>query len=191
MLARLLGLSLAAAAALMLMTACGGDDTTDEPAGYSGGAFTMTLSDVTDGCFDGAMKTLILGADLTTDLPGKTTLPALGALPSTVDLVFNPPFEGQTGVPVEKDGENALKTTGAGVVNTGIDLYANDANIADPCLMDMTISAAITVVDANKVTGTATINVTKAEGNGCSQAFTDAAAAAGGCTITLKLTGNK
>jgi len=151
----------------------------------------MTLSDVDDGCFDGAMKTLILGAGTTSELPTPVNLPKLEDLPGTLSIDFNEPFQDVDAAPVEKEGENKIKTSGAGVVNTAVDLYANDDAIADPCAMDMTISATITTVDADTVTGEATINVTKAEGAGCSQDFTDAAAAAGGCKITIKLDGAK
>ena len=62
MLKRLLVLTTAAAAALCL-AACGGDDDGSEgegETGFPGGSFNITLKDVTDGCFDGALKALIL-----------------------------------------------------------------------------------------------------------------------------------
>ncbi len=157
------------------------------PGTFPGGSFTVTLRDVNDDCFDGALRAIILPMGDVQDLPSPLVLPPHHALPTAIDIDFNDPFQDVTGVQIEADGPDGMKTSGAGMENRGVDLNANMGG--DPCLMDMTITASIDIIDDNTITGEATMHVTKAEGDGCSVDFTERAAA--GCNVTVRLDGVK
>ena len=190
MLKRLMVLTTAAAAALCLATACGGDENGDDGGGgLAGGSFVMSLTAVDDQCFDGAVRAIVLpeGADHPEDLPEAVALPAMSELPTTISMKFNPPFSQDNEAEVEKDGEHGMRTKAPGVTNEDVDLYppVGDGN---DCFMDMTINVVIDVTDATTVTGTATLHITKAEGD-CLEDITTKAAA--GCDVTVTLRGAK
>ncbi len=131
------------------------------------------------------MATLILpeGEGSTRDLPAPVALPAMDALPTEVPKVdFNEPFKDVEDIPVKDEGGSISGE----MPNEDVDLYPNDTE--RECLTDMTISVLIDPKDATSITGEATLNVTKAEGEGCDQTFIDKAAQENGCDVTVKLT---
>ena len=153
--------------------------------GFQGGSFTVTIDTVDDTCFDQAMKTLIGPPSV---LPAPIVLPGMSALPTQLAKIdFNDPFQDVENVDIEANGDHGIKTTAPGFTNAGIDLFPDDAD--NECLVDMTITATITIVDDNTITGEATLNVTAATGEGCTDDFTAAVAADGGCNIAVTMSG--
>ncbi len=157
-----------------------------------GGVFDITLHQVDDRCFDGAMEAIIQpeGPGGSVALPGPVRLPAMSDLPAAIDVDLVDPFKDVQDVPIERDGHHGMKTAGVGFPNRGVDLHADDG-LSDPCLTDMTISAWVEFHDPVTILGEACLNVTRAHGDGCDQGFVDSAGQAGGCDVMLKLYGRE
>ena len=174
----------AAIAALALFGAgCGGDDDdSSDSTGFSGGSFTVTVTSVQDGCFDGAMNTVVLPEGTPRDLPAPVNVPAWSDLPGQIDIAFNPPFQNVTGVPIEADGDNGIKTTGAGFAQVDVDIGSD----GKPCLTNMMVTASLLASGDDKFTGTAVLTITAAEGDDC-PAFQSSPP----CAVTTPLEANR
>jgi hypothetical protein len=148
-----------------LMLACGdSEEENNEPTtGFTGGSFTVTVQSVNDGCFDGAMTSIILPDGTPNDLPAPVSFPSSSALPTQVDIQFNAPFQSVQGIPFEAVGDNGLRTVAPGFPQTGVDIGAD----GEDCLADMTVTAELSATDANTFTGTATLTITSAVGDDC------------------------
>ncbi len=159
----------------------GGDDgATGHEGHFMGGTFQLTTHAVDDGC-DAGLDVLFMpnGTDAPYDLQNKTELPAAADLPKTYKIALQEPFTDME-VTVEADGDN-MKIAGA--TQTGI--LVDKDNYPD-CTADMTIDAAITIVDASNVDVNATVKISKFESP------TDNCIAVGNaapCTVTLTMKG--
>ncbi len=153
-----------------LLAACGNDDNGngdgdgEAATGFSGGNFTVTVESVDDGCFDGAMNTIVLPDGEANDLPAPVSFPDYDDLPTQVDIEFNEPFQDTEGIEFEAAGDNGLRTAGDGFTQTGVDIAAADG---DDCLADMLVTAELSATDDDTFTGTGTLTITSAEGDDC------------------------
>lgn len=177
------------ASALVLAVGCGGDDNnttsnnTTGTSGFAAGNYTVTVLDVDDQCFDGAMDTIVLPSGMARDLPSAVALPASSALPAKIDIEFTAPFQSVTGIDVEAVGDNGLKTSGTGFMQTGVDISA----AADgSCLADMTVTFSLTASTDGNMTGSGSLSITAADGTSC-PAFT----AGPPCSVTSNLSASK
>jgi len=157
-----------------------GEGEGEEP--FPGGSFTITLSDVNDGCFDGAMTTAILGADATAALSSPVALPAYEELPAQTELDFAAPLHPVV-VELEADGNGGMRTSGDGFELNDVDLYGSEPG----CLVDFTGSLGLELQDGATLSGVMVLHATSADGDGCSMDGIDAVAA--GCDVSVALSG--
>ena len=142
----------------------GGEGGSAAASGFEGGTFKVTTQSVDDGCFDGAMNTIVLPDGTPRDLPAPVVIPDYSALAgATLDIDFNDPFQDVTGVAIEAAGENGLQTTGAGFDQTGVDISGDGGD----CLADMKVTAQLVSNGTDGFTGTATLTISAATGADC------------------------
>ncbi len=165
-------------------TACGepeeNDDNGDE--GFEGGSFTVTVTNVDDGCLDGAMNTVVIPSGDSSELPAPVSIPDFADLPADLDIQFNEPFDNVTGVTFVAAGSNGLQTDGDGFEQTGVDI----APEGEDCLADMMVTADLVASDADTFTGTGTLSITSTEGDDC-PAFQEGPP----CSVTTTLTATR
>lgn len=168
------------------LAACGGDDDPEEnggETGFSGGSFVITVQSVQDGCFDGAMNTIILPTGEPNALPEPVSIPASTALPAQVDIQFNEPFQDVTGIEFELVGDNGLKTAGEGFTQTGVDISASEE---EECEADMMVTAELTSQGEDRFTGIGMLTITEIRGEDC-PAFQNGPP----CTVSTPLTATR
>ena len=168
------------------LVACGGDDDPEEnggETGFSGGSFTITVQSVQDGCFDGAMNTIVLPTGEPNALPAPVSIPASTDLPAQVDIQFNEPFQNVTGIEFELVGDNSLRTVGEGFTQTGVDISAAEG---DECEADMLVTAELTAQGEDRFTGTGTLRITETRGADC-PSFQEGPP----CNVTTPLTADR
>ena len=168
------------------LMACGGDDDPEVnggETGFSGGSFVITVQSVQDGCFDGAMNTIVLPTGEPRELPAPVSIPASTDLPAQVDIQFNDPFQDVTGIEFELVGENGLKTAGEGFTQTGVDISTAEG---DECEADMLVTADLSSQGEDRFTGTGTLTITETRGADC-PAFENEPP----CTVTTPLTADR
>ena len=157
------------ASAFVLALGCSSSDNNANSAnntgtdGFEAGSYTVTVLDVDDQCFDGAMDTIVLPDGTARDLPAPVTLPAYADLPAAIDIQFNAPFDNVTGVQVEASGNNGVTTTSP-FVQDAVDISA-DADMS--CFADMTVEFTLTASEAGKLTGSGSLSITSTEGDNC------------------------
>lgn len=149
--------------ALAFVAGCGDDEDTNGSGEFTAGAFIVTVQSVDDGCFDGAIDTIVLPAGTPRDLPAPVNLPAFTDLPSQIDIQFNDPFQDVTGVPIEASGDNGFRVSGNGFEQSGVDI----ASAGNDCLADMLVTAEIIASDNNTLTGSGTLAISAATGADC------------------------
>ena len=187
---KLMKISMIVMASFALAVAgCGGDDDDSDGdgggggGGLGGGDYTMTITNVDDGCYDGAMKTLILGDESTPTTFPVTGLPAGGADGTVTKIDFNDPFQDVEAVPVKAQGDNGLTTGTGGIVSAGTNISATGT-----CNVDVTFAATITYATADSLAGTATMTIGDLPdpADDCPELTGGA-----GCAITITLSGAK
>ena len=179
-----------AASTLVIGLGCGGENNETNNGtnnggtdGIQGGDYTVTVEDVTDGCFDGAMDTIVLPDGSPRDLPEPVTIPASGDLPATIDINFNDPFQDVTGVEVEAAGNNGIQTAADGFVQQDVNI-TNDGT--GDCLATMNVTFELTQAEPGSLTGSGTLSITEATGADC-PAFT----AGPPCEVVSNLTATR
>jgi len=169
------------AASLLFAAGCGDDEektnTTDEP--FAAGAFVVTSQTVVDGCFDGAMTTIVLPDGTPRAFPSPINFPAYSQLPSTIDIDFSAPFTDANDVQVEASGANGWKTSDTGFAQENVSIVAEGLD----CLAQMQATAEMIATDHDAFTGTGTLTIPGASGVDC-PAFT----AGPPCDVTVSLT---
>lgn len=156
--------------AVALALGCGGDNneenngTNNGGGGLEAGNYTVTVLDVDDQCFDGAMDTIVLPDGMPRDLPAPVGIPGSADLPGTIDIQFTAPFQSVTGVAVEASGNNGITTSGTGFTQEDVDISsAGDGS----CLADMNVTFTLTASADGKLTGSGSLSITAAEGASC------------------------
>ncbi len=156
--------------AAALVFGCGDDDDSNNANnannannsdGWAAGGYTVTVLDVTDNCFDGAMDVIVLPDGTPRALPAAVTLPAPGDLPASIDIEFNEPFQDVTGVAIEAAG-SGFTTSGTGFSQTGVDITSDGGD----CVADMTGTFTLTP-GADGLTGSGSLSITSATGADC------------------------
>lgn len=157
-------IALTSIALLTFAFGCGGDDDTTPAAdsAYTSGNFVVTVLDVDDACFDGAMNTIVLPDGTARDLPAPVALPGYADLPAGVDIQFSAPFQSVTGSAFVANGENGLMTDAAGIVQTGVDI-----SDGGDCLADMSVHVQLIASDNDTLTGSGYLEITSATGADC------------------------
>jgi hypothetical protein len=143
--------------AALVLIACGDKDDTAsgfDHTTFEGGTFQFTTTGVSDGCFDGSFEPIFMpdGADTPNDWAVTTELPAWTDLPSSYELALPAPFLAMD-VTVEEGGEALMvlaPTAQPGAVVLDEDNFPN-------CMVEITISADLTIVDADNIQGFATL----------------------------------
>ena len=166
------------------LAACGEPEENGENGdeGFAGGNFTVTVSNVDDSCFGGAMEVVILPTGEPSVLPAPVAIPSRSDLPADVDIQFNAPFNDVQGVPFEVSGANGLRTTGNGFEQNGVDIAPD----GEECDVDMLVTAELIASDDDTFTGTGTLTVSSATGENC-PAFDEGPP----CTVTTTLTATR
>ena len=152
-------------------------DTSTAAATFAEGNFQLTTHVVSDKCVDGGLDLVFMpnGVDKPYDLTNLTQLPASSGLPKTYDIELQAPFQ-KLNVTVAADGAN-MKIEDA--AQTGIKV---DEAQWPNCVADMTVDAAITVIDNDNVTVNAKVTVNNWTGSDCPTADN-------GCVVTLDMKG--
>lgn len=171
---------LAMGLALAFVTGCGDDDETSGGDGaFSAGAFLVTVQSVDDGCFDGAIDTIVLPDGTPRPLPAPVNMPGFADLPSQIDIQFDDPFQDVTGVPIEASGSNGFRVSGNGFEQNGVDI----ATTGTDCVADMLVTAELIASDNDTLTGTGTLTISAATGADCPSFI-----AGPPCSVTTPLT---
>lgn len=169
--------------AAMALLACGDKDDTAgfDFATFEGGTFQFTTTGVSDGCYDGSFEPIFMpdGADSPKDWATTTELPSWTDLPASYSLSLPEPFLAMD-VTIEADGDGVMKlspTAQPGAVVLDEDNFPN-------CMVEITISADLTIVDADNIQGSATLETAGFEDDpdNCPVVQSDP------CTISLDLT---
>ena len=159
-------------------TDTGGGGTTT----FAEGIFQLTTYAIDDGCLDGGLDLLFMptGTGTPYDLAHTTQFFAYSALPKTYEIQLQDPFSAMN-VTVQQDGTARMKIENS----EQVDVVVDDANYGD-CNADMTVNAAIVIVDADNLDVTATLSITDwtSTGDTCP-------VVAGGdpCMVTLTMKG--
>lgn len=155
----------------LLVVACGEEEEGNGENGdaFEGGSFTVTVDEVDDQCFDGAMNTVILPEGEAVELPQPVSLPGLDELPAQTDITFNDPFHPAEGVDLEASGDNGMQIADGGIEQTDVDIETDEDG---ECLTQLTIDAELITTGEDTLTGTGTLTISEAEGDDC-PAFTD------------------
>jgi hypothetical protein len=145
----------------IFLLACG-DKTETEP--FESGSFQLTNTAVNDQCLDGAFTALFLpeGDGTTHDWQYPIELPSDSELPSTYKIQLQEPFS-EMEVTVVSGGDSGTFAIDNATQN---DVLFDEANSAD-CVVDLSISATITVTDNDNVTGQGTMSVVQHTGETC------------------------
>lgn len=161
--------------ALALFAGCTEEDTTAE---YAGGSFTITIEDVQDLCYDGTFSVIFMPEGTPTDFANPVDLPALEDLPVNATLTLQAPF---SDMPVTWDaGEGADQLVIVDAAQTGVLL---DADTYGDCTVDMNVNATVDILDADTITGSATLTTSGFDHADCPPIDSDP------CDITLVLSG--
>jgi hypothetical protein len=142
--------------ALALM-ACGDKDDTASDFDFTtfeGGTFQFTTTAVSDGCYDGSFEPIFMpdGADTPNDWAATTELPSWADLPSSYELALPAPFLAMD-VTVEEGGDALMVLA----PTDQPDAVALDADNFPNCMVQITISADLTITGADTITGSATL----------------------------------
>lgn len=154
-----------AALTALLAAGCGdkGDTGGFDYTQFEAGGFTFTSTAVSDACLDGAFGVLFLpeGAGSTNDWANAVDLPAWDSLPSTYPIDLQEPFS-TTEVTVEEGGAGLFVLNG--VEQTGVEF---DADNYPGCLVDLDISAELSIDSNDALTGSADMSVGNPSGDTC------------------------
>lgn len=182
----LMKISVVMMATLTLAVAgCGGDDDSKDGGGdgIGGGNYLLTITNVDDQCYGGAMKTLILGDETVPTTFPVTGLPAGGTAGTVTKIDFNDPFQDASAVAVVAEGDNGLKTEAA-IVSAGTNISVGGGT----CNTDVSFSATIVYATADALDGTATMTIGDLPDPADDCPVLDGGA---GCTITITVSGAK
>lgn len=168
------------AASLLFAAGCDdGEETTPTDDVFSAGAFIVTSNTVNDGCFDGAMTTIVLPDGTPRDFPAAINFPAYSDLPNKIDIKFSAPFTDANGVDVEASGDKGWATSGDGFLQENVSIVADGLD----CLANMKASAEMISTDNDHFSGTGTLTITNASGVDC-----PAFIAGPPCDVTVTMT---
>lgn len=152
---------------MMLVSACG-DKTDTGDAGFeytdfTAGQFQFSSVAVSDSCLDGAFVVLFLpeGTGTQSDWAYPVDLPAWDSLPSTYSIDLQAPFS-STDVTVEEGGAGLFVLNG--VAQNGVEFNADSY---PGCLVDLDISAELSIDSNDALTGTANLSVDNPQGDTC------------------------
>jgi hypothetical protein len=165
------------------LMACGDKDDTAgfDPTTFEGGTFQFTTTAVDDGCYDGSFEPIFMpdGAGTPNDWAATTELPSWADLPSTYSLGLPDPFLAME-VTVEEGGDALMVLA----PTDQPDAVALDADNFPDCMVQITISADLTIIDADNITGTATLETAgfEADPDNCPVVTSDP------CEISLDIT---
>ncbi len=175
--------------AALALFACGekddtAGDTSFDFTTFEGGTFQFTTTGVDDGCYDGSFEPIFMpdGADTPNDWAATTELPGWADLPSSYSLELPDPFLAMD-VTVEEGGDAVMvlaPTEQPGAV-------ALDEDNFPKCMVEITISADLTIVDADSIQGSATLDTEgfTLDPDNCPVVDSDP------CEITLDLTATR
>ncbi len=143
-------------AALFLM-ACGDTDDSASDfdfATFEGGTFQFTTTAVSDGCYDGSFEPIFMpdGAATPNDWAATTELPTWADLPASYELALPAPFMAMD-VTITDGGDGLMVLA----PTDQPDAVALDADNFPKCMVQITISADLTIVGADSITGSATL----------------------------------
>lgn len=130
---------------------------------FDAGSFQFTSVAVSDVCLDGAFGVLFLpeGSGSQSDWAYPVDLPAWDSLPSSYSVQLQAPFS-QTEVKVEEGGAGTFLLNG--VEQFGVEF---DADNYPGCLVDLDISAELSIDSDTSLTGTADMFVGNPVGDTC------------------------
>jgi len=145
--------------AVFLIAGCGGDD--DEkaagdfaPADFKGGNFQMTTTAVVDGCTDKALEAVFMPEGKPNAWAVVTELPSHSALPKSYEVTAPDPYgKMMVNAVVDESIAGAIKFADAKSDGTEVDAEAYPG-----CVADVTVSGSLTIVDADTVSGSITLN---------------------------------
>jgi hypothetical protein len=152
------------AVAVAVVAGCGDkDDTGFDYTQFGAGGFQFTSMAVSDVCLDGAFGILFLpeGSGSQSDWAYPVDLPAWSGLPSTYSVQLQAPFA-QTEVTVEEGGVGVFLLNG--VEQYGVEF---DADNYPGCLVDLDISAELSIDSDESLTGSADMFVGNPVGDTC------------------------
>jgi hypothetical protein len=169
---------------VLLLAACGDKDDTASDfdfATFEGGTFQFTTTAVDDGCYDGSFEPIFMpdGAETPNDWAATTELPSWGDLPASYELALPDPFLAMD-VTVEEGGDGVMVLS----PTAQPDAVVLDEDNFPNCMVQITISADLTITGPDTITGAATLEMAgfEADPDNCPVVTSDP------CEITLDLT---
>ncbi len=164
--------------ALLVLAACGEKDDTAgfDYSTFEAGTFQFTTNAVSDACYDGSMSLVFMPEGTANDWAATTELPGWADLPASYELGLPDPFLSMD-VTVTDGGSGVLSLD----PTDQPDLVPLDEDNYPDCMVQMAISATLTIVDADNVQGSATLTTTgMSEDEDCPQDYLEDP-----CDITL------
>lgn len=167
-----------ALALLVPLAACAPEGEDFDYATFEAGTFQFTNTGVDDGCYDGSFDVIFMPEGTASDWDTTTELPGWADLPATYDLALPAPFHAMS-VTVSEQGEGVMGLADAAQPEP---VVLDEQNFPN-CYVELVISADLTIVDADHVQGTASLESAgfDADPTNCPQVTADP------CTITLDL----
>lgn len=140
-----------------------------EAPGFPGGEFTVTVTNATDMCLDGAFEDALLPEDGLVDFEAPMELPGVDDLPWTHTVDFLDPFgEAQVTFEEGEQGEDFMKAMD-GVLPTA----EYDPVGAPGCFVDSTVDFYLEIVDDNALVGSAVLHLDSFDEAGCPEPGTE------------------
>ena len=168
----------------------GGGGEGEGEAEFEAGTFQLTTHAVEDGCMDGGLQILFMpgGTDQPYDLANPTEFPAYASLPQSYTVQLQEPFS-ELAVTLNAAGPKRMVVSDAPQPGVLV-----DADNYGDCTSDMLIDVDITIVDADNLNATASIevyNVASAADQLCPASLLDNGSGDKRCSVTLTMTGRR